>query len=320
VTRFDRWAILGGQLVVPVHQKKPPYWVWNAGMRQLYMSSYHLSPDSISDYIEAIRKYRIVYLWGYTSSLYAIAQEMLRSGIRPPKLKVVITNAEPIDAHQRSVIRQAFACPVCETYGMCEAVAAATECHAGRLHLWPSAGYVEIVNGNEPVPEGTYGDLVCTGLINTDFILIRYRVGDRGALSRDKSLCDCGRNLPTLLGIEGRSDDVLYTSDGRKIGRLDPVFKSNLPVREVQIIQDSLDTIRVLYVPTEAFTKSDGQAIIRRLQDRMGPINVVLEAMETIPRSSNGKFRAVVCRLPQDVRQQFDRQVPSVVETDRVSS
>jgi phenylacetate-CoA ligase len=314
VTRFDRWAILGGQLVVPVHQNKPPYWVWNAGMHQLYMSSYHLSPSSIADYVEAIRKYRIVYLWGYTSSLYTIAQEMLRNGIRPPKLKVVFTNAEPIDAHQRSVIKQAFDCPVCETYGMCEAVAAATECHAGRLHLWPSAGFVEVINGAEPVPDGTFGDLVCTGLINTDFVLIRYRVGDRGALSPDKSVCDCGRNLPTLLGVEGRSDDILYTTDGRKIGRLDPVFKSNLPIREVQIVQESLETIRVLYVPTEEFSKSDGQAIIRRLQDRMGPINVVLEAMEKIPRSSNGKFRAVVCRLPQDVRQQFDQQFSTVAD------
>ncbi len=318
VSRFDRWAILGGQLVVSVHQKKPPFWVWNAGMRQLYMSSYHLAPFSIPHYIEAIRRYRIVYLWGYTSSLFTIAQEMLRSGIRPPKLKVIITNAEPIDAHQRAVIQQAFDCPVCETYGMCEAVAAATECPAGRLHLWPSAGMVEVMNGNEPVAPGTFGDFVCTGLINTDFILIRYRVGDRGALSPDESLCKCGRNLPSLLGIEGRSDDVLYTSDGRKIGRLDPVFKANLPVREVQIIQESLEIVRVLYVPTEEFSKTEAQAIIRRLQDRMGPINVVMEAMEKIPRSSNGKFRAVVCRVPQDVRQQFDRHLSAVAETDRV--
>ena len=30
------------------------------------------------------------------------------------------------------------------------------------------------------------GDLVCTGLLNKDMPLIRYRVGDRGALRGDK--------------------------------------------------------------------------------------------------------------------------------------
>ena len=43
MTRHDRWAILGGQMVTPVHQKRPPFWVWNSGLNQLYMSSYHLS-------------------------------------------------------------------------------------------------------------------------------------------------------------------------------------------------------------------------------------------------------------------------------------
>src|ERR1041385_9327623 len=40
-----RWARLGGQLVTPVRQRRPPFWVWNAAMRQLYLSSYHLAPD-----------------------------------------------------------------------------------------------------------------------------------------------------------------------------------------------------------------------------------------------------------------------------------
>src|SRR5690606_15018725 len=44
VNRHDRWAILGGQLITPVSQDHPPFWVWNRGMKQLYMSSYHLSP------------------------------------------------------------------------------------------------------------------------------------------------------------------------------------------------------------------------------------------------------------------------------------
>jgi len=47
VSRKDRWAILGGQLITPVRQRKPPFWVWNSGLNQLYMSSYHLAPDLV---------------------------------------------------------------------------------------------------------------------------------------------------------------------------------------------------------------------------------------------------------------------------------
>ena len=53
VSRNDNWAILGGQLVTPFRQSQPPFWVWNATSHQLYMSSYHLSPDYIPAYLEA---------------------------------------------------------------------------------------------------------------------------------------------------------------------------------------------------------------------------------------------------------------------------
>ena len=75
VSRHDRFAMLGGQLVAPVRQRRPPFWVWNAALNQLYMSAYHLSPALIPHYLDALIHYRIKYLWGYTSSLHALAQE-----------------------------------------------------------------------------------------------------------------------------------------------------------------------------------------------------------------------------------------------------
>ena len=122
---------------------------------------------------------------------------------------------------------------------MAEIVTAASECNHGRLHLWPEVGVVEVFENNEPVISGCPGDLVCTGLLNEDMPLIRYRVGDRGVLQAKPESCSCGRALPILASVEGRIDDVLYTIDGKQVGRLDPVFKDNLPVREAQIIQET---------------------------------------------------------------------------------
>jgi phenylacetate-CoA ligase len=136
--------------------------------------------------------------------------------------------------------------------------------------------------------------------------LIRYRVGDYGTLSPDEATCNCGRTLPILSGIEGRMDETLYTADGRRIGRLDTVFKSQLPLREAQIIQETLESIRVRYVPTEDWTHSSSAILTERLQSHMGDIRVVLEPVDKIPRGANGKFRAVVCDLPQTQKESLE--------------
>jgi phenylacetate-CoA ligase len=299
VSRHDRWAILGGKLVAPVGRRKPPFWVWNAALNQLYLSSYHLAPDLIPDYLEALRRYRITYLWGYTSSLYALAQEVLRSKRRDLAMAVVITNAEPLFDYQRQTIAEAFQCPVRETYGMSEIVAAASECEAANLHRWPEAGLVEVLDHGLPADPGSSGELVCTGLLNDDMPLIRYRVGDRGSLPATEEVCPCGRSLPLWASIDGRLDDILYLPDGRIISRLDPIFKAKMPIREAQIIQETLTRIRVCYVPALDFTPGTEQFIIERLIKRLGPIEVIMEKVSKIPRCSNGKFRSVICNLPE---------------------
>jgi phenylacetate-CoA ligase len=301
VSRQHRWAILGGQLVAAVSTRRPPFWVWNSALNQLYMSSYHLAPDLVPSYLDALRRYEIEYLFGYTSSLYALAQEALRLGRRDPSVKVAITNAEPVFEHQREAIAAAFQCPVRETYGMAEIVAAASECEHGRLHLWPEVGIVEIAGaGDAPAPVGEDGDLVCTGLLNREMPLIRYRVGDRGA-QLPYSRCACARTLPALCSVDGRRDDVLYTTDGRPIGRLDPVFKGYLPIREAQIIQETLERVRVRFVPASDFVPGALDSMTARLRARLGPVQVVTEQVDDIPRTSRGKFRSVVCEVPPEL-------------------
>jgi phenylacetate-CoA ligase len=311
VSRTDRWAILGGQLVTPITSKVPPFWVWNAPLRQLYMSSYHLAPELTPSYLDALVAYRIHYLFGYTSSLYALAHEVLRLGRTDVRMAVVITNAEPLLDHQRRTISAAFGCPVRETYGMAEIVTALSECEYERLHLWPEVGVVEILHDGHDAEPGQAGDLVATGLLNADMPLIRYRTGDR-AVRADALPCPCGRTLPRLAGIEGRSDDLVTTTDGRRIGRLDPVFKEDLPIREAQIIQERLDHFRILCVPTQGFGPHTERVLTERLRDRVGDVKVTVECVDAIARTSNGKFRAVISRLPPGESHRLEVDRPPV--------
>jgi phenylacetate-CoA ligase len=303
ITRHDRWAILGGQLVTPAARTRPPFWVWNAGLNQLYMSAYHIAPSTAGDYLDAMRRYGVTYVLGYASSLHSLANFARSARLAAPRLRVAISNAEPLTELQRLSISEAFGCPVRDTYGMAEIACAAGECSAGSLHLWPDAGITEVVDaaGAHPVAAEQTGRLVCTGLINSDMPLIRYDVGDLGSLADTSAACACGRRLPLLREISGRADDVIQTPDGRRVGRLDPVFKSDLAILEAQVIQESRRDVVVKVVPSSGFGAGDVETIQRRLEERLGHrMRISVEAVEAIPRTAAGKFRAVVSRLDED--------------------
>ena len=294
VSRWDRWAILGGQVVTPVAQTCPPYWVWNGSMRQLYMSTFHLSPETTEAYLEALHQYGVKYLWGYASSMNALAQNALELGLEAPKLDVAISNAEALQPRHRAAIEAVFGCPARNTYGMAEMVAGGSECEAGQLHMWPDAGIVEVLDdAGDPVAPGEAGRFVCTGLINDDMPLIRYEVGDRGAVDPKGGACACGRRLPRFARIEGRSTDCLQTRDGRRIFWLNPVFY-DLRLKEAQIVQTSLDEVDVRVVPGPGYSAADRTAIRDRLASRVRDVAVRIHELDEIPRGENGKFRSVV--------------------------
>jgi phenylacetate-CoA ligase len=291
--------MLGGQPVTPGSRSRPPFWVWNIALRQLYLSSYHLRPENIRFYVEALRRYRVRYLLGYASALSALSHLALEAGLKPEPVAVAISNAEPLFESQRQIVTQAFGCPVRSTYGMAEIVAAASECRFGVLHEWPEVGITEVLRDDlrQPAQKGTTGRLICSGLFNLDMPLIRYDTGDRGT-STASAECVCGRRLPAFGSIEGRSDDVICTPDGRRVGRLDPVFKTDLGIREAQIVQDRVDLVNVYIVPTSGFNARQARVVVEGLRDRLGPeVEIQLHEVAEIERTSQGKFRAVVSRI-----------------------
>ncbi len=303
LTRDDRSAMLGGQLVVAARRSKPPFWVWNSSMRQLYLSSYHIDADSVASYVDAIKRYRARYLLGYPSALAAIARLGLELGLESPPLELCIANAEPVFDWQRQVIELFFSAPLSETYGSAELVAAASQCPEGTLHLWPEVGYLEIIadDRDEPVPPGETGRLVCTGLLNTDMPLIRYEIGDRGVLPANIVPCACGRRLPALAKIEGRLDDEIVTPEGRHVGRLDPIFKAELRIREAQIVQTSPAAVELRVVPAAGYGDQDRATLLSGLRQRLGEtMELSIIEVERLPRNAAGKLRAVVSALDRD--------------------
>ena len=298
VTWRRNWAILGGQSVVPAHVTSPPFWVFNHAMHQLYMSANHVSAANAPAYSRALRSFHVEHLVSYSSSAAELARRCLDAGVTYDGLAVIVTNAEPLLEWQRDVIQRAFAAPARETYGMVEIVAGASECPRGTLHEWPDLGFVEVIDDDvdAPVAADTVGRLVCTGLVNDAMPLIRYVIGDRASAPVAGDACPCGRTLRKWGRIEGRSNDLLIAADGRRVYWLNPVFYG-LPVDEAQIVQESLDRVRISIVAGPDLTPAMEHLIAERLRGRLGDVQVVPERVSHIPRGPNGKFRAVVCNV-----------------------
>jgi phenylacetate-CoA ligase len=227
--------------------------------------------------------------------LYELGHAANQLGIQL-KLRVAIADAEPLFDYQRDVISKAFDCPARITYGCTENVISAQECEHGKLHLWPELGVLEVAawNNDTILEAGESGRFICTSLLNTDMPLIRYELGDSGSMASTMKTCTCGRTLPLLDSLQGRLDDILFTKDGRRVGRLDPIFKIGLNIKEAQIIQDDLEHIRLRVVPAPGYSHRDEQAIINSLKLRLGEVQVKFEQVDAIPRGTNGKFRAVI--------------------------
>jgi phenylacetate-CoA ligase len=302
VWRLRRWQGIelddphlsfGGQLLVPLRQKRPPFWRHNAWAGQTLFSLYHMTKENLPAYIEAIHSTPAVYMQGYPSSFHLLGRAMIDSGRRLPKgqLKAIFPSSESLLAFHREVIEEAFGAPIFDRYGTSEFVVSMTGCVEGRLHLDMEFGIVEI-DVQEENDEFVRGPLLVTGLGNDATPFIRYRVGDIG--TRSKHACPCGRPGDVFLDVDGRVEDYIVTPDGRWVGRLDHIFKDQLDIGEAQIVQNDTASIEVRMVVRPSFDAQAEKNLLKEIHSRLGTeIRVDLLRVDEIPREANGKFRAV---------------------------
>ncbi len=300
--RFREWAgiragarvaTFAGRTVVPPNQRTPPYWRRNALANTLLFSSYHIAPDTLPTYVERLIAYRPALIDSYPSSIGHIARYLKENGVSGLRPQAVITSSETLYDSVRTSIEEALGCPVFDHYGAAEMAALVTQCEAGSYHVNPEFGIVEVLRNGAPVGPGEWGDLVATGFINPVTPLIRYVTGDTAVQGCGE--CKCGRAFPTLERIEGRLDDIVVAPDGRRIGRLDPIFKSASSLYEARVVQDQVDHVRLEVVLHRPLPHSEEEALRYELTNRLGPsMRVDIVVVASLPRTPAGKFRGVV--------------------------
>lgn len=291
---WDKCATFGGRTLARPERSEPPFWRYNVAANTVLYSTYHLKPGNIQAYLGKLEDQQPDLIDSYPSALGLVASALQNERNVSIAPRAIITSSETLLPHQRSTAEEAFGCKVYDYYGNAEMTAFIAECEQGNYHAWPTYGLSEILKDGRPVSPGEEGELVTTGFINDVMPLIRYRTGDRAVRGKE---CDCELSFPVISSIEGRKDDILVTPDGRRVGRLDPVFKG-LPdgaFREVQIAQTSKHEIVIRFVPGPRFEARCLAKVTEELRKRLGAqITIETEEMSRLPRGANGKVRAVV--------------------------
>lgn len=291
-------ATFSGRMVVPDPHSKGPFHRFNRAENQVYISPFHLRPENATAYLEALERHQVRWMTGYAVSYYLLARFIEEQGLRPPQtLRAIITTSEKLTPEMRHLLEKVFRCNVYEEYSTVENVLFASQCEHGRLHVSPDIGTVEILrpDGN-PCASGEPGEVVATSLIRGYQPLIRYRLGDVAAW--DDQACPCGRQMPVIGDVVGRVEDVVFSPDGRQMVRFHGIFVDQPHIREGQIIQESLEHIRVRVVTSGAFGQEDIDEIIRRVHQRLGwNVRVSIEPVAAIERTKAGKFQAVISKV-----------------------
>ncbi len=291
----SRCAYLSGRLIEQPDRISGPLYRYDPVMKELILSTYHLSTETAKDYAQAMKDYRVGALAGYPSSVFMLARTCLDSSIEV-RLRAVLTSSETLTSSMRNTIAEAFGCQVFDFYGSAERVCYIHTCEHGSYHVIPEYGLTELIPNSSSGRE-TYR-IVSTGFWNLAMPLIRYELGD--IVVKSNKTCLCGRQFEAIESIEGREGDVIRTSSGREFGAaaLTHLLYGVEHIVESQIIQDSIGHITIEYVPSGKFLGEDF-VNFKRLVARHLPseLKVDLRQVETVKKTSNGKVQPVVSKL-----------------------
>lgn len=269
----------------------------NVLFRQKTLNAYDMDDAVLREYAARLEAHRPRLLVGYASSLVFLAKYLARRGgghgIRPVG---IVSSAETLDEEMRQVIEAGFGCPVYNRYGSREFANIAQQCEqGGGLHVLDSRIHVEILRPDgTPCEPGESGEIVVTDLINGVMPFIRYRTGDIGTLAAEP--CACGRALPLLAKVEGRTSEIIVGKNGKYYSCQSPrLFGADIAgIDQMQVIQDSLEMIEVKIVPGVGWDAASQALLVDRMKGLLGDIEVRITPTDHIPPSPSGKYRFTI--------------------------
>lgn len=311
--RAMQWAgVYPGDLTVRVTKRRLP----GAGReplserlshhvsREVFIDCASFSDETMPGVVAKIAASHPKALRGYTSAICILADHIVRSGGAAPAVGEVIVGGEQLFDEQRQLLRRVFGRQPFSRYSSFENFDIAMECEAHQgMHVNAEDLIVEIVDDDgRPLPPGSRGHLLVTNLHEFGMPLIRYHTDDESAFSGRS--CPCGRQLPLIDAVFGKSGHVIFTPSGRRLSPLTLGSSGLAPmgVARFLFVQETLDHVVVRLVPEKSLSRDDTAALPRRVAKHFGrvlgeDVSIDVELVDRIEPTAAGKHLFLISKV-----------------------
>ena len=271
--------------------------------RTIFLDTLKMDERSMLEFVERIRQTGTRLLFGHGHSLYFFARFLKDRGIRDIKLDGIISMAEMLPPEERSVVEDVFGNIVFDWYACEEVGLIASECEERNgLHIAAEAVYVEILDGEAGEP----GRVVVTDLVNRGTPLIRYELGDLSTIW--SGMCPCGRGLPRIGPVVGRTTDILRSPEGKRISGVSLLHTALIHIpgfRQVQVVQEKLDHLTFNVVRDHNFSDQSLKLLSEAVAKYFGKsMQHKVVFVEKIALTGRGKFQVSISKLEPDLPRQ----------------
>ncbi|MEP1208229.1 MAG: hypothetical protein ABJM29_08320 [Rhizobiaceae bacterium] len=254
-------------------------------------------PLAMEKQLEFLNRQGPCYLNTQPSNLSGLAQQMLSEPGTYPNIDIakVISIGELVQPYHRELARSAFDCEITDIYSATEVGSVAHQCAAGNLHVNSEILHVEVLRDDGTAcDENETGRIVVTSTINWAMLLIRYDIGDMGALSTG---CSCGSSLPVLKLTVGRNRNLFKFSDGTSVLGLVSLaqFHEFFPAQQWQIAQTGPEELTLRFFSNASEENLDYPRLTLALQEHFQrPLTVLYRRQEALALTASGKRQEAV--------------------------
>jgi phenylacetate-CoA ligase len=267
--------------------------------RAFYLDTLLFDEQHIITFLEQIRQLKPTVIMGHAHSIFRLAEFVRDNKIINIKFDGIITTAMVLSDIERQTIEAAFVSPVFNRYGCEELSLIASECEAHRgMHIFAEGLHVELLGEDKNIPR----KLVITDLVNLGMPMIRYEIGDYAIVTEGD--CPCGRTLPRLKEVSGRSADFLYRPDKKPVFGISilDTFVIHIPgIKQMQIVQERYDHLDFFVVRDEKFSEDSLKKLKENVIDIFGDkMKYDIFYVESIKQTERGKYRFSICNINRE--------------------
>jgi len=292
-------AVLRGDTIKDPSDLSPPYWRITGGGQKLLLSAHHIMPSTIEDYHEVLARYSPQCLMAYPSAVESLSGLLMQHG-KQLNIPLVMTSSEQLSPSAWDMVTDSLCCEVIDHYGQGERVSFAYALSSASYYFECSYGYTELIYSSTSDDLDFY-EIVGTSLWNTTMPLVRYGTGDLICVPQGTTVDELVKiryGLAPFTRIEGRSTDYLLSPDGARLIGMNHIPRDVRHIIQAQLIQESVDRVRILVVPTKEFSVNDKATILNNAHAKLPQsMRIDIELVDRLERTAQGKAPFILRRI-----------------------